>query len=150
MKYFLFPYAFVGKGELSSVASWGGKYCFADCGSWEQNLLLARVHSCCMSSTDQSAFASLVSTCLMRALLHFRTLASSARRRNWRLMLPGCRKKPKRQCRGVKMQKRRPRRQPLRWVHWLLAHSCLPELTGAVAKGQKQICSQKELHWFSI
>lgn len=150
MKYLPCKYAFVGKGEFSREASWGWKYCFADCGCLEQNLLLARAHSHCMSSTHQLAFASLVSTCLRRVPLCFRILSSSARRGNWRLMLAGCRMKPKRQCRGVKMQKRRPRRQPLRWVHWLLAHSCLPELTRAVAKGQGQICSQKEFHWFSI
>lgn len=150
MKSLPFKYAFDGKGEFSSVASWGWKYCFTDYGCLEQNSHLARAHSCCMSSTCQLAFASLVSTCLMRVLLCFRTRASSTRRRSWKLMLPGCRKKLKRQCRGVKMQKRRPRRQPLRWVHWLTARSYLAELTGAAAKGQRQICSQKEFYWFSI
>lgn len=150
MKYLPFKDAFVGKGEFSSVASRSWKDSFADCGCREQSSLLALAHSPCVSSTDQLAFASRASTCLMSVLLCFRTLASSAGRRNWRSMLPGCRKKPKRQRKGVKMQKRRPRRRPRRWVHWLLAHSCLPELTRAVAKGQRQLCSQKEFHWFSI
>ena len=59
----------------------------------------------------------LISTCLMRMLLFLRTRVSSARRRNWRWMQPGCRRKLRRRCRGVKMRKRRPRRQPPRWAH---------------------------------
>lgn len=96
-----------------------------------------------MSWADKLASAALVSTSLMRVLLFLRTWGSSAKGRNWRLILPGCRKEPKSWCRAVKMQKRRPRGQPPRGLHGLLAHSCLPELTVAVAKGQRQTCSQK-------
>lgn len=143
MKSLPFKYAFDGKGEFSSVASWGWKYCFTDYGCLEQNSPPARAHSCCMSSTCQLAFASLVSTCLMRVLLCFRTRASSTRRRSWKLMLPGCRKKLKRQCRGVKMQKRRPRRQPLRWVHWLTAVPILQNWPGQQPRGRGRSAAKK-------
>lgn len=77
-----------------------------------------------------------VSGCLTGVLSILRTKASSARRRSWRLMLLRCRRKLKSCCRDVRRQKKRPRRQLLRWAHWLSAHFCPPEFTRAIAQRQ--------------
>jgi hypothetical protein len=94
--------------------------------------------------TDQLALALLVSRCLTAMLPFLRTQASLARRRNWRLMLIRCREKLKEWCSGVKRQKRRPRGQPLRWVCWLPAWSCLLEFTVAGAQRKGPFAVQKD------
>lgn len=75
------------------------------------------------------ACALLPSGYLTGMLSLLRTQASSARRRNWRPMLLRCRRKLERCCRHVRRQKKRPKRQLLRWVCCLPAHFWPMEFT---------------------